>query len=567
MTTTDLDPISCNSIDDYFQINSKSDQHVPRVNGAEMEVTIVGDTGTIAPSCVVFNQLGNNCTRYSKRINGTQTQQHFVQKLVSSIRGISFPILYLPALLFPGIFWAAATHDKYAVLGSPIISSERRDLHPNGFSSPLQNARNSLTHASSSSSNCHNYAAFHYDRLANRVGSNHHSAQIARHGFRVSNPTSDGSAVGSGNGIEIGSGNDSTLQESVDSSQMAVNLAAASRTIQFDLFLTLTPNQAKHPGLRHLYEWKESEDWSSMIPDWEHFSPEERSEFANSFEMAYMSTVSRCWMEVRKLLLEFIMTSSSTILGKVLPAFFRDEYQDDSGNLSHIHGLFGLLREDMDNSEFTEFVCSLQRSAVCDLITGDEIPSYIEQGLLKDVDDFKEFTDTAACVLNHSCASRRCLVRQGDSGTSNDYRCKKPHPVDDSIDPMENEWIPFNYEWSDSCLDVLKQCHLYEEPSDEFPRGRFLNDVLDPKRHMGKVTASTQENLSPVIPQFFALTRSQQNAQILTGTHAISRYVAKYVVKMDAGNRCVIWADSHTGAVSGTGWIVTDLHVYIMCSS
>ncbi|KAL7491681.1 hypothetical protein ACHAWT_001617, partial [Skeletonema menzelii] len=103
--------------------------------------------------------------------------------------------------------------------------------------------------------------------------------------------------------------------------------------------------------------------------------------------------------------------------------------------------------------------------------------------------------------------------------------------------------------WSDSCLDVLKQCHLYEEPSDEFPRGRFLNDVLDPKRHMGKVTASTQENLSPVIPQFFALTRSQQNAQILTGTHAISRYVAKYVVKMDAGNRCVIWADSHTGAV------------------
>eukprot|EP00986_Skeletonema_menzelii_P020527 scaffold31508_cov314-Skeletonema_menzelii.AAC.1 len=27
VTTTDLDPISCNSIDDYFQINSKSDQH------------------------------------------------------------------------------------------------------------------------------------------------------------------------------------------------------------------------------------------------------------------------------------------------------------------------------------------------------------------------------------------------------------------------------------------------------------------------------------------------------------------------------------------------------------
>ncbi len=268
-------------------------------------------------------------------------------------------------------------------------------------------------------------------------------------------------------------------------------------------------------------------------------------------------------MEVRKLLLEFIMTSSSTTLGKVLPAFFRDEYQDDSGNLSHIHGLIGLLRADMENSEFKDFVCSLQRSAVCDLITTDEIPDYIEKGLLKDFDDFKEYTDTAACVLNHSCASRRCLVRQGDSGTPNDFRCKKPHPVKDSMDPIENEWIPFNYCWSDSCLDVLRECELYEEPSDEYPRGRFLNDVLDPKRHMGKVTASTQENLSPVIPELFALTRSQQNAQVLTGTNSISRYIAKYVVKMDAGNRCVIWADSHTGAVSGRRWNTIDLDLYI----
>ena len=40
-----------------------------------------------------------------------------------------------------------------------------------------------------------------------------------------------------------------------------------------------------------------------------------------------------------------------------------------------------------------------------------------------------------------------------------------------------------------------------------------------------------------------------QNAQVLTGTNGVARYVVKYVVKLDEGNRCVVWADSHSGAV------------------
>ncbi len=503
--STDVDAINA-GLRDYFDSNSLGDQCVPRVNGSEMEVTLVGDPGTFTSGCVMFNQVGTHLSRRRNRIGGTNMQQHFVQKLVSSVRGISFPILYLPAMLFPGIFWSGATHDKNAILGSPVISSERYNGNQNGFASSLQMTRNSLTHASSSAATCHNYAAFNYDRQANRAASSHHSSQIARHGFRVSNTSNEG--------LEIGSGADGSLHESVDSSQMAINLAAASKTIQFDLFLTFTCNQSMHPGIRHLFDWKKSEGWTKQFPDWKYLSAAEREEVSKSFEMAYMSVVSRSWMEVRKLLLQFLIKSSSTILGKVLPAFFRDEYQEESGNLSHIHGLLGLFRRDMDVKEFRDFVCSLQRSAICDLITGDEVKGYIEEGLLKDVQDFKDYTDLADQILVHSCSSGRCLVRQGDSGTPDDYKCKKPHPVKDSIVPTENEWIPFNYDWSDSCLEVLKQCDLYEEPSEKYPRGRMLSDVLDPKRHMGIVTASTQENLSPVVPQLFALTRSQQNVQV-----------------------------------------------------
>lgn len=222
----------------------------------------------------------------------------------------------------------------------------------------------------------------------------------------------------------------------------------------------------------------------------------------------------------------------------------------NSGNLSHLHGLVGLDRGDMCDEEFKSFVCSLQRNAICDLITSEEIEGYINKGVLKGLDDFKTFTLEAETYLVHSCESRRCLVRVANNGTPDDFKCKKKHPVEDSLDPQKDDFIPIHYKWTQVCLDILESCDLYEQPSDEFPKGRMLHKILQPTRHMGKVTASSKDNLSPVVPEFFALTRSQQNVQVMTSTNGVARYVAKYILKLDAGNRCIIYSDSHTGAVS-----------------
>ena len=524
-------------------MNKNGDQIIPRVNAAEMELTVLDESkSNTAPLHVLFNQVGSNCTRFSKRITGTKSQQHFVQMLVSSIRGIAFPVLYLAATLFPGIYYSNATHDDAATLGCPVISSHRGDTHPNGFASHLQIGRNTLTHSSSSSSTCHNFASYCYDLQANRAASSTDSRLVTKQGFGVSKTSS--------NGLQLATGDESCLHESVDSSQAAINLAAASQIVQFDLFLTFTCNQSLHPGIRHLHDWKKSEGYTKMIDGWSHLPRHVKDELSRSFEMSYLSIVSRSWLEVRKLLLEFVIRSTSSILGRVVPAFFRDEFQEESGNLSHIHGLIGLHKGDMNDEEFKNFVCSLQRSAVCDLISSSEIKRYIDEGLLKDMKDYKAYNEQAACFLTHSCASGRCKSRVGDSGTPEDFRCKIKHPVLDSIDPQTDDFIPIVYDWTDSCLSILEGCDLYEKPSQQYPNGRFLHPSLRPTRHMGKVTPSTTEKLSPVIPEFFALNRSAQNAQVLTGTNGVARYVAKYIVKMDAGNRCVVWADSHTGAVS-----------------
>ena len=44
---------------------------------------------------------------------------------------------------------------------------------------------------------------------------------------------------------------------------------------------------------------------------------------------------------------------------------------------------------------------------------------------------------------------------------------------------------------------------------------------------MGRVTPGASGNMSPVNPSLFAVTRSMQNIQIITGTDGVSRYVVK----------------------------------------
>jgi len=341
-----------------------------------------------APMHVLFNQLGSLCTRFNRRIKGTQFQQHFVQTVVSTLRGFSFPLLYLTGMLFPKHFWSTARHDPSAILGVMPVSTYKSRTYNDGFSSLLQQSRTYATVSSSSTSTDHNFVSHLFDTLANKTMSGLDSRDFKRKGFRVS-PSSE-------NGIELGEGDDSKLNQSLDSTQAARNLAAGSQYVGFDVFVTLTLNASKHPGVCHLYKWKESMGWTKHVENWDYLTDEQKYEVKQSFEMAYTCILNRNWLETRKLLLDFIIHSARTILGKeCLDAFFRDEYQESSANVCHLHGLMSLSKKDMSNEEFKEFICSLQRNAVCDLILSHEIEDYIEEGLLRDLDDWEKFEDTA----------------------------------------------------------------------------------------------------------------------------------------------------------------------------
>ena len=114
---------------------------------------------------------------------------------------------------------------------------------------------------------------------------------------------------------------------------------------------------------------------------------------------------------------------------------------------------------------------------------------------------------------------------------------------------MIDELVILPYEFSEACLQILEETGLWDPPTPNAPNGIFRVDILEPKRHMGAVHPGARCNMSPVNPKAFAATRSMQNLQILYGTNGVARYVVKYIVKLDQGNRCIVWADAHTGAV------------------
>jgi hypothetical protein len=507
---------------------------VPRTNAAAMPVEMIPkeeeespESFYSAPLHILFNQLGSLCTRFNRRIRGTQFQQHFVQSIVSCMRGFSFPLLYVSGMLFPKHFWSTSSTDPSAILGVMPISCYRKKVNADGFASLLQHSRMYATSASSSTSTDHNFASHLFDGLSNRAQSGGDSRDFRRLGFKVS-PSGE-------NGIELGEGDDSRLHQSMDSKQAARNLAAASQYVGFDVFHTFTLNASEHPGVRHLYDWKQSKGWTKEIPGWSQLSEDQKDDVNQSFEMAYTCILNRNWLETRKLLLDFIIQSARTILGrKTIDAFFRDEYQESTANVCHIHGLMSLCRDDLNHEEFKAFVCSLQRNAICDLILTDEIDKYIEDGLLRDVADWERYNETASKVLPHHC-DNRCKMRVDTTGDDEkDLKCRKRNLVSGREDPQVDDFELLPFEFNEECKQILAQCGFYEDAEtagDGFPNGRILLESLRPKRHVGKVTPSARCNISEVIPKYFAVTRSMQNSQVICDSNKVSSYVVKYIVK------------------------------------
>ena len=487
---------------------------------------------------MLLNQAGICCSRYNNRITGTSAQQNFIQRLVSTISGASFPLIYPHAMLFPRHFYAQAKRSAGAILGSLPLCCLSSARHLFGFGSNLDHSRSHLTSAGSSTSTDQHLCFFNYDIQCNSAMSNIDSRLVSRHGFMVDEM--------SPNGIGLRDNKMSELSEGIDSHKAGLELSASTKWVDHDIFATQTCNQKEHPGISHLHDWKESMEWTEMIDDFDKMLDEERREYKRAMENAYGTVLSRCWFEVRKLWLEYITYSTTSVLKRVRHAFWRDEYQEHMGNLPHIHGLIALYKEDMENKEFREMIFDLQKCSVLDLCSSIEMQELIDKGIFDGEGDFYPLLERAK-ILSHGC-TQRCQRRIGPGEGPENFVCKKIDTVLASEKCFEHEFQPLKYVFSDEFKALMEKLDLYEPPEVGGFQGEFFHKLLTPTRHVGKVMPGARDNMSPVCLDWFAALKSMMNFQILTSTNGVARYVVKYVVKLDEGNRCTVYADAHSGS-------------------
>ena len=78
-------------------------------------------------------------------------------------------------------------------------------------------------------------------------------------------------------------------------------------------------------------------------------------------------------------------------------SFAVNEYQKSSGNLAHIHGLFGVYRDELSDDEgdknrpttkLNDYITKCQACGVGDLVQMDRVKKGQDEGLLADLEDW-----------------------------------------------------------------------------------------------------------------------------------------------------------------------------------
>ena len=128
------------------------------------------------------------------------------------------------------------------------------------------------------------------------------------------------------------------------------------------------------------------------------------------------------------------------------------------------------------------------------------------------------------------------------------FQCKKLHPTAGRRDPLEDEFRDTKFSLSTECMETLERIGVYKPPVDGALKGTFENGLFKPTRHFGRCDPKAKENMSPVIPEMFGATRSMQNAQVMTTTNGVARYVVKYVTERDQNNQVTVAPSVHNSA-------------------
>ena len=502
---------------------------IPTTNCTSAALTVGSRKRSFVGGHVILNHCGTLLARKRKKLNATRQQQHFLQRIVTTFPGKSIPLIYPEAMLFPSLFWKDDRSGESILGAIPCaLMSQKAFLQDNGLASIQEHLRIRLTDPSFAGSSDFRYICYAFDCVLNLACRGEDTRIILNRGVEV-----DGSRYG----VKAKGSNHPLFDtDSVDSRPVVNRLAAAMAEHQATYFYTHTCNQSEHFGVREIKKWIDSEDVLDHLcchP----YCWSERNEVRRSVLNGSSLCLCRNWMEVSELWMTYLLKSEERPLGQIDRMWWRHEYQDVEGNLSHIHALLWLLPESAETTE------ERIRGTLLTLIRPSEIDAYIQMGLLDGVQSLCHVYDKAGRFLRHRC-SNRCMMRTGSG--NGEVKCRVTSNGDESYNPREHTTEEIWVCHSEEALSILETLGLYAKQ----PGSDWLlpaHELLRATKHYPPA-CSGEGVISACSGRLFLGNPCNQNLKIITG-YLASRYLAKYVAGIDENNIVYIGAqaEQHRG--------------------
>ena len=191
-----------------------------------------------------------------------------------------------------------------------------------------------------------------------------------------------------------------------------------------------------------------------------------------------------------------------------------------------------------------EFIDDLIKYSAPDVVRSNEIQHLIDEGIFTAEGDINGVVSDARKCLPH-CCNCGCFYRTGPGEF--DFRCRKEDNTKHTFQPLPNEW-------SFECINRFIKISLAEPICFNVEGAQsaiiFHDSYFYSSRHISPTNPSDDKNMSSVEGKTFSGCHSMQNIQMLTNCDGVSKYVCKYIGKIDEKDYAVVF-------VGGRGQLVT----------
>jgi hypothetical protein len=305
--------------------------HVPSTNANTEMLDIQLEAPEEIKSCplhVLLNRQGHLLIRKDAKLRMNRRHANFFHRIISTTKGKTLPLVYAEALLFPDIFFFNT--NEGAILGAipTALWTDAQKLKHLGLASMRNHSKTRLSDPSILCSTDSRYHFMMFDCLVNLGMRGHDSRLILHRGF-ADKQDKDGVSFNENN-------SDSMYADNVEDKTNVHKLASLIGKSHPPYFFTQSCNQSTCRGLGKLREWVINDAAIDCIKIKYNLTLQEARyilwKTAAVFIQQVCDVIAKLWMR-------YIIYSKEEPLHKIEWAWWRKEFQNEAGNVSHIHAI------------------------------------------------------------------------------------------------------------------------------------------------------------------------------------------------------------------------------------